>query len=622
MMMPGPMTRMPSDERPEQLRVPPLHAMDDVAAQIEKSRVEAESRGERVLYFDLGNSLAGSDMLNRVEEGGAAARLLAEVGCEGIFPGDVEWTLGPKRLKSLSESSGLALICSNVEGEAFVRPRRVFSSVGAQVAVYGWYEPPFSPRLRTMRREFRGVRFDLGREELFKSLSREDAAVVLLLAAVDDYHALARQLPRPCVILPARDSGTEDLSKLQTVGQATIAPHVEGRRALGRVSCRVTIDGVTETEASLASYPAKPAAGGADRFAALLQTCLASLEGTLLARRTDLALALPAVAPRPLRHPSSKEPSQAGGWVCEVVLDHVAADGVLLNHQAFRDSISRVPSIRGQIFALAPFGNDLVVLEIPGRLLRTLLVRNVDENRRYLQMAGISSSYVPGRPESARAWVGGKPLDEARSYRIVTNDYLAGGARGQEPLFASCRVVARPGVCLNHLLWDRLWSQGWIEPARRWMARETSVVNHRSWETEWDDCRRRLARTPDDPALRRNAASILLGADLPEAALEALHRPVDGEGWLLKGRIQLVLMEYRSAMEDMDRACTLLPGRLDARMLLGWTALGAGHAARALAAWKEARKLAGEDDAEEIDRLVAMLSDSHPMINPTGTGAP
>jgi 5'-nucleotidase len=90
----------------------------------------------------------------------------------------------------------------------------------------------------------------------------------------------------------------------------------------------------------------------------------------------------------------------------------------------------------GQAQAVLPFGNTLVILDLTGAQLRTMLEQQWDRpnNEQYmLQVSrGLSYSWDSSRPVGQRLVPGslkvdGKPVEEGKHYRIATNNFLAGG---------------------------------------------------------------------------------------------------------------------------------------------------------------------------------------------------
>jgi 5'-nucleotidase len=90
----------------------------------------------------------------------------------------------------------------------------------------------------------------------------------------------------------------------------------------------------------------------------------------------------------------------------------------------------------GQAQAVLPFGNTLVILDLTGAQLRTVLEQQWDRpnNDQYmLQVSrGLSYSWDSSRPAGQRLVPGslkveGKPVEEGKTYRIVANNFLADG---------------------------------------------------------------------------------------------------------------------------------------------------------------------------------------------------
>jgi 5'-nucleotidase len=94
----------------------------------------------------------------------------------------------------------------------------------------------------------------------------------------------------------------------------------------------------------------------------------------------------------------------------------------------------------GQIFALQPFGNSLVVKTLTGAQLKAVLeqqVNLVDGKPKVTSLLvpsrGFGFAYDLTKPVGARVsriTLGGRPIDPARRYRIVVNNFLASGGDG------------------------------------------------------------------------------------------------------------------------------------------------------------------------------------------------
>lgn len=122
------------------------------------------------------------------------------------------------------------------------------------------------------------------------------------------------------------------------------------------------------------------------------------------------------------------------------------ADAALVNSGGLRNSLPAGPVSMGDVLAVLPFNNYVVVADVPGSALLAALEHGVSDygqdKGRFLQVAGLTYAFDPNLPAGQRiiaARVTGKngewrPLDPAAVYRVVTVDYIAGGGDGFDAL--------------------------------------------------------------------------------------------------------------------------------------------------------------------------------------------
>ncbi len=127
--------------------------------------------------------------------------------------------------------------------------------------------------------------------------------------------------------------------------------------------------------------------------------------------------------------------------VCRSMLDRLAAtaepaDLALINAGGVRHDLEQGDITVGMAYTLLPFNNTLFVLEMTGDQLRRALEIGVGRGGgAFPYMAGARYEADMNRPAGERVRevaVGGKdggfaPLDLARTYRVVTSAFLAGG---------------------------------------------------------------------------------------------------------------------------------------------------------------------------------------------------
>ena len=123
--------------------------------------------------------------------------------------------------------------------------------------------------------------------------------------------------------------------------------------------------------------------------------------------------------------------SLLGNWAADVLVEGSTATGLeradmgLMNVGGLRNNMPEGVVRRGDVMLISPFENRLVVLEMQGKDVKELM-----ENIASRGGEGVSSSVRlvigPDR-KVASATIGGKEIEDNRTYRIATLDYLAEG---------------------------------------------------------------------------------------------------------------------------------------------------------------------------------------------------
>jgi 5'-nucleotidase len=147
-------------------------------------------------------------------------------------------------------------------------------------------------------------------------------------------------------------------------------------------------------------------------------------------------------APSVLRKDSEAGESPLGGVIADAVAAAMREHGVqigFMNPGGIRKDLETgaggVVSF-GQAQAVLPFGNTLVMLDLTGAQLRSMLEQQWDRPAKdqYILQVSSSLSYAwdSTRPVGQRLVPGslkvdGKPVEEGRTYRIVANNFLADG---------------------------------------------------------------------------------------------------------------------------------------------------------------------------------------------------
>ena len=176
--------------------------------------------------------------------------------------------------------------------------------------------------------------------------------------------------------------------------------------------------------------------------------------------------------------------TNVGNLVTDVMRARLHADVAFMNGGGIRGNqlVPAGPLSKRDINALLPFLNVLVMLEVPGKVLREVLERSVSVYPRefggFLQVSGVSFVFDPARAPGqriVRVMVNGEPLDPERRYTLATNSYTAAGGDGYAMLAtAKPLVFPQDGPGLAETLLEAIERTGVIAPATEGRITRTS----------------------------------------------------------------------------------------------------------------------------------------------------
>jgi len=139
-----------------------------------------------------------------------------------------------------------------------------------------------------------------------------------------------------------------------------------------------------------------------------------------------------------------------GNLFADAMRINMRADAAILNGGGIRAGKTYEPGSRisqGDVLAELPFGNRIVVLEMSGadlkRAIENGLSRLPQSAGRFPQVSGMAVEFELARPPGSRITamrIAGAPLDEARTYRVATLDFLARGG-DDYTMFAAARRI-------------------------------------------------------------------------------------------------------------------------------------------------------------------------------------
>lgn len=127
-----------------------------------------------------------------------------------------------------------------------------------------------------------------------------------------------------------------------------------------------------------------------------------------------------------------REESALGNWIADMMLaafqSFEEADVAVINAGGIRQELQAGMLSYGALFGVIPFDNRFASIELSGEELARIVRHGVVSPSSALLYSGLSFSAEGCALVSVE--VGGEPLDESKTYRLITNDYLGAGGSG------------------------------------------------------------------------------------------------------------------------------------------------------------------------------------------------
>ncbi|MBC7790369.1 MAG: 5'-nucleotidase C-terminal domain-containing protein [Anaerolineae bacterium] len=150
-----------------------------------------------------------------------------------------------------------------------------------------------------------------------------------------------------------------------------------------------------------------------------------------VASRVDQSVAMIAEA-----MPRDGEQYALGNLIADAQRRAGKADVSVVNNGGIRTGLKAGNATYGKLYEIQPFANTLHRLTVRGRDLRAYVERLLERGEPRYHFSGIGIAYSPSEPQGRRvqSLTQGKsaPIDPARNYTVVMNDFLATGGEGLE----------------------------------------------------------------------------------------------------------------------------------------------------------------------------------------------
>lgn len=169
----------------------------------------------------------------------------------------------------------------------------------------------------------------------------------------------------------------------------------------------------------------------------------------VLVGHTDVALNAKSDAGR-------TEETNLGDFIADSFRNATGADVAIMNGGSIRadDMIPVGELTRRDVLSILPFNNPILKIEVTGAILRAMLEHGVSQSGgestqpgRFPQVSGLRFAFNGSLDLGHRVTeltIGGKPLDDKKTYSLALSSFLVGGGDGYD-MFKEARVLSKPG---------------------------------------------------------------------------------------------------------------------------------------------------------------------------------
>lgn len=393
---------------------------------------------DRTLLLDAGDTFQGTYVSNSTE-GKTVMAAMNIAGYDAWTLGNHEFDWGQESLQARIDQAEFPALAANIldaaSGETWdaVQPYTIAQVGRIRVGILGLTYPD-TPVINRPENvvglDFRGAE-ETVRRYLPELQAQADLIVVVSHLGYDGDLALAKAVDGVDVIVgghshmflerPRAIDGTlivQAGAKGQVVGRLELTVSVDTGQVVDYISRNVLVP-VTDNVAEVNQ-----------EIQALVDAALAEASETM-----DQPVGETAVALQPQRAGEFALGNLVVDAMLDADLDGQPADIAMHNNGGIRAALPKGPISYGQLYAVLPFDNQLMALDLTGAQVLRILEHSVSSRPGNMQVAGMTFRFDMSRPAGDRileATVGGESLDPARLYRVVTIDYLASGGDGQE----------------------------------------------------------------------------------------------------------------------------------------------------------------------------------------------
>jgi len=421
-----------------------------LAGLADQIRAANEAAGVPTFLVIAGDVLQGTPF-STVYKGAVEFECLNQMDVAAMCLGNHEFDYGQENLRALIGGANFPVLAANVtaaatgEGPTFTAGTTWFDVGGKKILVMALTTPETS--VTTAPKNVAGLTFlepTAVAARLVEQRKGEAAAFIEVThLGFEKDVALARAVPALDIIVGGHSHTKVD--EPEKVGDTVIVSAYEYGEYLGRLDAELKDEGGVAVK----SYELLPVTATAPADAAVAAV-IAEYKKGLGEKLAEVVGHLDTL----LAYKASRErETNFGDFVADAMRTATGADVALFNAGGIRADLGPGDVTVGDVLTALPFGNEVVVLDVPGRVLweaLDLCAREKVGGGGFLQISGCGYTARVGGGVVA-VLVAGKPLAGDASYRVAMPDFLASGGDGYA-MFVGKLKMHKTGLVVNDVV--------------------------------------------------------------------------------------------------------------------------------------------------------------------------
>lgn len=410
---------------------PPIGNAPAVATIIKEEREKAQKNGWGFLLLEGGDIFQGTP-LGEFTQGKAIVDFMNLMGYDAMTVGNHDYDKGQEVIKELAAGAKFPVLAANlvdsVSGRTidYLKPYTIVEKAGLKIGIFGL----ITHYLRGMATPEHIQGMDIAKEsatarEMVDSLKAHNVDLIIGLLHTGFRHdkAIADTVPGIDVIIGAH-SHTGLRQAYEDPKHHTIIVQTFGNlTTIGKLDLMIDPDTKQivgyNSELKELFTEAVPQDTMVDRIVS---------EKTIQAEKGfDEPLGVTLVD---MKRGGGDKESSIGNFICNAMIDATGADFAFQNSAGIKADIAKGEITYRDIYKVDAFDNYLVTMNLTGSQVIKVCETSVLGYHAIFQVGGLQMAYDTKQPVWHRVvsvTVNGQPIDTAKVYKVVTNNFLGAG---------------------------------------------------------------------------------------------------------------------------------------------------------------------------------------------------